>query len=86
MSKKDEILKTACDLVEVRGPAALTRKALSKKLGVPPTTINYYFGGLRGLQSAMMAYAIAEKRLRVLGLGLLLYGVKAYRRLTELGR
>ncbi len=51
---RDEVIQRALELVETRGPDALTMRALASELGVTTTTIYWHVGGRDELLTAIV--------------------------------
>lgn len=50
---RDEMVEAALHLLDEKGPAALTMRALAGRLGVTPMTIHHHFGDRAGLIEAL---------------------------------
>ncbi|WP_419848677.1 TetR/AcrR family transcriptional regulator [Candidatus Poriferisocius sp.] len=57
---RDEIVAEAIRIVESDGPAALTMRQLSARLGVNPNTVYWHVGNRESLLSAMVAQKAEE--------------------------
>ena len=57
---RDEIVAEAIRIVESEGPAALTMRQLSARLGVNPNTVYWHVGNRESLLSAMVAQKAEE--------------------------
>ncbi len=60
MSKEDEILSAAADLLEREGAEALTTRAVCQAAGVTAPTLYHHFGDKEGLLRAVVAKGVAR--------------------------
>lgn len=87
--RKEEILAAAVRLAGSKGYANVTRDEIAAKIGVSGSVIQYHFGTMSQLRTALMRYAVKYRHPRVVAQGLVTrnpHALKADDKLKQLAR
>lgn len=68
---KQKILETAVTLARSRGYQNVFKHDIARLLGISEGTVNYHFGLMTKLRTAVMAHAIAAEDLPIIAQGLI---------------
>ncbi len=64
--RKKQILETATSIAEEKGYLHFSRQSVADRIGVGPSTINFYFNTADSLRDAVLEEAKRSKNLRII--------------------